>query len=64
MFKCNLERLNLWDVDKSRLTAKANLGLSVFNAINKGNPIISLFVQGITNYLLVLFIYVVTADSL
>ena len=33
---CNLERLKLWDVDKSKLTPKANLGLSVFNAINKG----------------------------
>ena len=33
---CNLERLKLWDVDKSNLTPNANLGLSVFNAINKG----------------------------
>ena len=33
---CNLERLKLWDVDKSTLSPNANLGLSVFNAINKG----------------------------
>ena len=33
---CNLERMKLWQVDKSKLTPNANLGLSVFNAINKG----------------------------
>ena len=33
---CNLERMKLWQVDKSKLTPNANSGLSVFNAINKG----------------------------
>ena len=33
---CNLERMKLWQVDKSKLTPNANLGLSVFIAINKG----------------------------
>ena len=28
--------MKLWQVDKAKLTPNANLGLSVFNAINKG----------------------------
>ena len=31
-----MERLKLWDVDTSKLSAPAKLGLSVFNRINKG----------------------------
>ena len=36
LFQCNLERLNLWNVDSDKLSPHANLGISVFNSIKKG----------------------------
>ena len=36
MFQCNLEHLNLWKADASNLSGDAQLGIAVFNAIDKG----------------------------
>ena len=36
LFKCNLERLKLWNVDPSELTNEAKIGVAAFNCINKG----------------------------
>ena len=36
LFKCNLEKLKLWNVDPSELTNEAKIGVAAFNCINKG----------------------------
>ena len=35
-YKCNLERLKLWESDQHNMTGSTKLGINVFKSINKG----------------------------